>query len=101
MERDCRCLVTLIVVVFALLCRLSTGISETKDSGLSRRRGAPPARDGPPTQGQVVQDGQNLNAACGYEESDNFALLGGDPFYFYSKDGEPGIFVSTLRTTPG
>ena len=45
-----------------------------------------------PTKGQIVQDGQDLNAACGYEESYNFALLGGKPFFFYSRAGEPGIF---------
>jgi formylglycine-generating enzyme required for sulfatase activity len=46
-----------------------------------------------PTKGQIIQDGQDLNAACSYEESYNFALLGGRPFYFYhKKEGGPGIF---------
>jgi len=44
-----------------------------------------------PTKGQIAQDGQDLNAACGYEESYNFALLGGRPFYFYRKQNEVGI----------
>jgi len=44
-----------------------------------------------PTDGQIIQDGQDLNAACGYEESYNFALLGGKPFYFYRKEGGLGI----------
>ena len=44
------------------------------------------------TKGRIVQDGQDLNVACVYEDSYNFALLGGRPFYFYSRDGEPGIF---------
>jgi formylglycine-generating enzyme required for sulfatase activity len=45
-----------------------------------------------PTKGQIIQDGQDLNAACGYDESYNFALLGGRPFYFYRKEGGSGIF---------
>jgi formylglycine-generating enzyme required for sulfatase activity/heat shock protein HslJ len=45
-----------------------------------------------PTKGQIVQDAQDLNAACGYDESYNFALLGGRPFYFYQKEGGSGIF---------
>jgi hypothetical protein len=36
-----------------------------------------------PTQGQIIQDGRDLNAACGYKESFNFALPEGRPFYFY------------------
>ncbi len=44
-----------------------------------------------PTKGQIIQDGQDLNAACGYDESYNFALLGGRPFYFYHKEGGAGI----------
>jgi formylglycine-generating enzyme required for sulfatase activity len=46
-----------------------------------------------PTKGQIIQDGQDLNVACSYDESYNFALLGGRPFYFYHKrEGGPGIY---------
>jgi heat shock protein HslJ/Tol biopolymer transport system component len=40
-----------------------------------------------PTSGHVVVDGQDLNGACGYDESFNFTLLDGRPFYFFEQDG--------------
>ncbi len=45
-----------------------------------------------PTNGQIIQDGLDLNAACGYEESYNFTLLGDKPFYFFQREDGPGIF---------
>jgi formylglycine-generating enzyme required for sulfatase activity len=44
--------------------------------------------DGEQFNGYVVQDGQNLNEACGYEETFTFALIDGRPFYFFRRDGQ-------------
>ena len=54
-----------------------------------------------PTKGQIVEDGQDLNAGCGYEESFNFALLGGRPFYFYQEEGKSGIFYDEQEMPQG
>jgi sulfatase modifying factor 1 len=41
--------------------------------------------------GHIIQDGQDLNQTCGYEESFGFALLDGRPFYFVKRDGKIDI----------
>jgi hypothetical protein len=40
---------------------------------------------------RLIQDGQDLNTTNGYEQSFQFALLNGHPFYFYQKTGKTGI----------
>ncbi len=40
--------------------------------------------------GQVIVDGQPLNAAKGYQESFGFQLVHGAPFYFFQKNGRIG-----------
>jgi hypothetical protein len=40
--------------------------------------------------GNIVRDGQGLNAEQGYAESYGFAILEGKPFYLYERDGQIG-----------
>ncbi len=40
---------------------------------------------------RVIVDGQDLNSVYGYQQSFQFAVLAGHPFYFYQKDGKIGI----------
>jgi hypothetical protein len=40
---------------------------------------------------RVIVDGQDLNRAYGYEQSFQFAVLSGHPFFFYQKDEKIGI----------
>ena len=51
--------------------------------------------------GYVVQDGQDLNKACGYEETFNFALLDGRPFYFFQRDGQFHIYYDGQEIPTG
>ncbi len=41
--------------------------------------------------GDIYLDGISLNQKLGYQDSFNFAYLGGQPFFFYKKDGKIGI----------
>ena len=54
--------------------------------------GEAPGAETLPVYGHVVQDGQDLNVACGYDESFGFALLDGRPFYFFRRGAQTGIF---------
>jgi hypothetical protein len=40
---------------------------------------------------RVVQDGKDLNTALGYQQSFQFAVLDGKPFYFFQKASKIGI----------
>lgn len=40
---------------------------------------------------RVIVDGQDLNSVYGYQQSFQFTVLAGHPFYFYQKDGKIGI----------
>ncbi len=51
----------------------------------------PDAEQGPTPYDRLILDGQDVNGAKGYEQSFQFALLDGRPFYFYQKDGKIGI----------
>jgi len=41
--------------------------------------------------GEIVRDGQSLNAQYGYQESFGFQLMDEKPFYFFKKGGEFGM----------
>jgi formylglycine-generating enzyme required for sulfatase activity len=60
-----------------------------------------PGPDGDQFSGYVVQDGQNLNEVCGYEETFNFALLDGRPFYFFQRDGKIHIHYDGQEIATG
>ncbi len=51
----------------------------------------PNAEQGPIPYDHLIVDGQEVNGAKGYEQSFQFALLDGRPFYFYQKGGKIGI----------
>jgi len=53
------------------------------------------------TTGQLIQDGQDLNRACGYEESFTFALLDGRPFHFVKQDGKIDIAYDGQQVLTG
>ncbi len=40
---------------------------------------------------RLIQDGQDINSVKGYEQTFQFALLDGRPFYFYQKSGKIGV----------
>src|SRR5512143_600870 len=40
---------------------------------------------------RLVQDGQDVTQAKGYQQAFNFAVLDGKPFYFYQKDDKIGL----------
>jgi hypothetical protein len=44
--------------------------------------------------GQVIRDGESLNERYGYEETFGFQLLHGEPFYFYERGGQIGVFYA-------
>lgn len=49
------------------------------------------AEQGWEEQDRLIQDSQDINSVKGYEQSFQFALLDGRPFYFYQKSGKIGI----------
>jgi hypothetical protein len=49
------------------------------------------AAQGPVEYDRLILDGQDINSVRGYEQSFQFALLDGRPFYFYQKSGKIGI----------
>jgi formylglycine-generating enzyme required for sulfatase activity len=51
--------------------------------------------------GYLVQDGQDLNKLCGYDESFTFALLDGRPFYFFKQDGKIDMAYDGQRVPAG
>lgn len=51
----------------------------------------PNAEQGPIPYDRLILDGHDVNGTKGYEQSFQFALLDGRPFYFYQKDGKIGI----------
>jgi hypothetical protein len=51
----------------------------------------PGTAHGPAEYDRLILDGQDINSAKGYEQSFQFALLDGRPFYFYQKSGKIGI----------
>ncbi len=51
----------------------------------------PDAAQGPAPYDRLIVDGQDINSAKGYEQSFQFALLDGRPFYFYQKGGKIGV----------
>ena len=51
--------------------------------------------------GRIVWDGQDLNQACGYQESFTFALLDGQPFYFFKRDGKIDIAYDGQQVPAG
>lgn len=44
------------------------------------------------TRGDIIVDGKSMNKRFGYDESFNFQILAGKPFYFYKKDGRIGFY---------
>lgn len=50
---------------------------------------------------RLVQDGQDLNAKYDYEQSFQFAVLGGHPFYFFQKEGKINISFNEQQFTQG
>lgn len=56
-----------------------------------------PGPDTTTARGHIIQDGQDLNEVCGYEETFNFALLDGQPFYFFQRDGKIHIYYDGLE----
>lgn len=51
----------------------------------------PDAEQGPTPYQRLIQDGQDINAVKSYEQSFQFAVLDGQPFYFYQKSSKIGI----------
>jgi hypothetical protein len=51
----------------------------------------PDAAQGPEPYDRFILDGQDINSAKGYEQSFQFAVLDGRPFYFFQKNGKIGI----------
>jgi hypothetical protein len=47
---------------------------------------------------RIVLDGKDLNSLYGYQETFQFTVLGGHPFYFYQKDGKIGISFDDVET---
>ncbi len=46
---------------------------------------------GPAPYERLIQDGQDVTGLKGYDQSFEFSLLDGQPFYFYQKSGKIGI----------
>lgn len=42
-------------------------------------------------EGQVIIDGQSLNQELGHDEIFGWALIRGEPFYFFAQDGQVGL----------
>ncbi len=51
----------------------------------------PDAEQGPVPYDRLILDGKDVNTAKGYEQSFQFAVLDGRPFYFFQKEGKIGI----------
>ena len=51
--------------------------------------------------GEILQNGESLNEQHGYDESFNFQILEGKPFFFYSKDGKLGFSYDGRSTSLG
>ncbi len=51
----------------------------------------PDAEQGPQEYDRLIVDGQDINSVKGYEQSFQFNLLDGRPFYFYQESGKIGI----------
>jgi len=51
--------------------------------------------------GEVFQNGESLNEQHGYDESFNFQILEGKPFFFYRKDGKLGFSYDGRSTSLG
>ncbi len=51
----------------------------------------PDAAQGLAAYNRVILDGQDINSVKGYEQSFQFAVLEGHPFYFFQKSGKIGI----------
>jgi len=63
--------------------------------------GVLPGTDGDQFNGYIVQDGQNLNEVCGYDETFNFALIDGRPFYVFRRDGKIQIYYDGQEIPTG
>ncbi len=50
------------------------------------------------SKGDIYKNGKSLNEDNGYEESFDFQILNGEPFYFFSKDGEIGFSYAGVET---
>lgn len=50
---------------------------------------------------RLIQDGQNVNAINGYEQTFEFSVLGGRPFYFYQKEARIGISFNGQEISEG
>ena len=51
--------------------------------------------------GEIIQNGESLNEKHGYDESFNFQILDGKPFYFYNNDGQLGYSYDGRSTLLG
>lgn len=47
--------------------------------------------------GRVVLDGQGLNQACGYEQTLTLAVINGQPFYLFEREGTIGDDATAVR----
>jgi hypothetical protein len=50
---------------------------------------------------RLIQDGQDVSEANGYQQAFNFAMLDGKPFYFYQKADKIGISFDGKEIAPG
>ena len=50
------------------------------------------------SKGDIYKNGKSLNEDKGYEESFDFQILNGEPFYFFSKDGKIGFSYAGVET---
>lgn len=50
------------------------------------------------SKGDIYKNGNSLNEVEGYDESFDFQILNGKPFYFFSKDGELGFNYAGVET---
>jgi hypothetical protein len=51
--------------------------------------------------GEIFINGESQNEALGLDESFDFQLLNGKPFFFYSKDGSVGYYYDGILTDMG
>ena len=47
--------------------------------------------------GRVVLDGQELNQACGYEQTLTLAVIDGQPFHLFEREGTIGDDATAVR----
>ncbi len=50
---------------------------------------------------RLIQDGQDVNTVKGYDQTFQFTVLDGRPFYFYQKDGKIGISFNGREIAKG